>query len=40
MIFSMSFPVILRRTIGQNDFVESYEALLDFGIMTKVDFLK
>jgi len=26
--------------MGRNDFVESYEALLGFGIMTKVDFLK
>jgi len=40
MIFSMSFPVVLKRTMGQNDFLESYKALLGFGIITEVDFLK
>ena len=33
MIFSISFPNILRRTIGLNDFRESYDFLLGLGMM-------
>ena len=40
IIFSKSFPVVLSRTIGQNDLVESYEALLDLGIIMVVKVLK
>jgi len=36
----MSFSVVLRRTMGWNDFGESYKALLGFGMTTEVDFLK
>ena len=38
--FSMSFPNVLRRTIRQNIFEESYDALLGFEMIIKVDVLK
>ena len=40
MSFSMSFSNMLRRTIGQNIFGKSYNTLLGFGIIIKVDILK
>ena len=40
MSFSMSFSNVLRRTIGQNIFGKSYNTLLGFGIIIKVDILK
>jgi len=36
----MSFPNVLRRIIGQNIFGESYNTLLGFGMIIKVDILK
>ena len=38
--FSMSLPIVLRRTIGLNDLGESYDFLLDLGMTIMVDFLK
>ena len=38
--FSMSFPIILRRTMGQNILEVSYDSLLDFGIIIDINFLK
>jgi len=40
IIFSNSFPIVLRRTIGQYDLGELYADLLGLGIMTVVDILK
>ena len=40
MTFSISLPTVLNRTIGLNNLEESYNGLLDFGIMTVVDLLK
>jgi len=36
----MSFPRVLRSTIGRNAFELSYDGLLGLGIMTVVDILK
>jgi len=38
--FSISFPSVLRSTIGLKDLGESYTTLLGFGITTVVKFLK
>jgi len=38
--FSMSFPIILRRKMGQNVLEVLYDSLLDFGIIIDVKFLK
>ena len=40
MTFSISFSNILRRTMGLNDFGESYDFLLDLGIMIVDEDLK
>jgi len=40
IIFSKSFPIVLRRTMGQYDLEESNIALLDLGITTVVEVLK
>jgi len=40
MTFSMSFPNVLRRTIGLKVFGELYDSLLDLGMMMDVDTLK
>jgi len=40
MTFSMSFPKVLRRTMGPNDFRESYDSLLGFGMTIVVEVLK
>ena len=40
IIFSKSFPVVLSRTIRQNDLVESYKALFGLRIITVVKVLK
>jgi len=40
MAFSMSFPKVLRRMMGLNDFGESYNFLWDFGMMMVIEVLK
>ena len=40
MTFSISLPIVFRRTIDLKDFGESYNNLLDFEITIIVDFLK
>ena len=40
MTFSMSFPKVLRRMMGLNDFGESYDSLLDFGMTIVTEVLK
>jgi len=40
MIFSIKFPTVLRRTIGQKDLEVSYEDLYGFGMIINADFLK
>jgi len=40
MTFSISFPNILRRTMGLNDFGESYDFLLGLGMMIVDEDLK
>ena len=40
MTFLMSFPKVLRRVIGLNDFGELYDTLFSFGLTTVVDILK
>jgi len=40
MTFSISFPNVLRRTIGLKVFGELYDSLLDLGMMMDVDTLK
>jgi len=40
MTFSMSFPDVLRRTIGLNTLGELYNSLLGLGMMINVDTLK
>ena len=40
IIFSKSFPIVFKRTIGQYNLGESYVNLLGLGIMTIVDDLK
>ena len=40
IIFSKSFPVVFKRTIGQKDFGESYTVLLGLGMTIVVDVLK
>jgi len=36
----MSFPIVLRRTIGQNVLKVLYKGLLGFEIMIDINFLK
>ena len=40
MIFSISFPKVLSKTIGLNDLGELYDGLLGLGIITVDDILK
>jgi len=40
MTFSMSFSRVLKRTMGLNDFGESYNSLLGFGMMILIEVLK
>jgi len=40
MTFLISFSRVLSKTISLNDLGESYDALLDLGMTTVVDFLK
>ena len=40
MTFSMSFPKVLKRTMGLNYFGESYDSLLGFGMIIVVEVLK
>ena len=40
MAFSISFPSVLRRIIGQNVLRKLYTGLFGLGIMISVDFLK
>jgi len=40
MAFSMSFPKMLRRMMGLNDFGELYESLWGFGMMMIIEVLK
>jgi len=40
MTFSMSLPIVLRRTISLNVLGESYDILLGFGITLVVEILK
>ena len=40
MTFSMSFPNVLRRTIGLNNFGKLYDALFGFGVTMVIDILK
>jgi len=40
IIFLTSFPIVLRRTIGQYDLGESNVALLGLGMTTAVEVLK
>ncbi len=40
IIFSMSFPKVLRRTIGWNAFRVKYKSFPGLGMITKLDSLK
>jgi len=40
MTFSMSFPRVLRRMMGLNNFGKSYDFLLDFGMTIVIEVLK
>ena len=40
IIFSKSFPIVFKRTIGRYNLGKSYTVLLDLGIMTIVNNLK
>ena len=40
MTFLISFPKVLRSTIGLKDLGESYDALLGFGMIMVIEFLK
>ena len=40
IIFSISFPIVFKRMIGQKDLKELYIALFSFGMMTVMDVLK
>jgi len=40
MTFSMSFPIVLRRTMGLKDSGKSYDSLLDLGITMNIEVLK
>lgn len=40
MTFSMSFPMVLRRTMSLKDLGKSYDSLLDLGMTMNIEVLK